>query len=77
MFKDEKARSEYHAAYYQRNKEHRKAYLAGYYDANKAVLKAKRNKQPRTAATLKAEQRYREKRQILKEIEQMQFGPVM
>lgn len=53
----------------------RKAYQAAYYEANKERKKALRKKQPRTAAMIEAEKRYREKRRILKEIEQMQFGP--
>ena len=52
----------------------RKAYQSAYYEANKERKKAMRKKQPRTAAMIAAEERYREKRRILKEIEQMQFG---
>lgn len=54
----------------------RAEYMRAYYEANKNKLKAKRKKQPRTEATIASEQRYREKKRILKEIENMQAGPV-
>lgn len=53
----------------------RSAYQRTYYLENKERLKAKRKPQPRTEACIAAEVRYREKRRILREIEQMQFGP--
>lgn len=46
----------------------RTEYQRAYYEAHKAEKKAKRKPQPRTAATIAAEKRYREKRRILAEI---------
>lgn len=53
----------------------RSEYMRAYYEANKVRLKAKRKKQPRTEAARQAEERYREKRRLLKEIAEMQLGP--
>lgn len=52
----------------------RREYMRAYYEANKERLKAKRNPQPRTDASRAAEERYREKKRTLKEIEAMTFG---
>ncbi len=49
----------------------RKEYMKAYYEAKKTELKAKRKKQPRTEAQRAAEERYREKRRLLQEIETM------
>ena len=54
----------------------RKAYQRAYYLANKDARKAKRKKQPRTPAGIAAEERYRLKMQVLREIEQMPSGSV-
>lgn len=53
----------------------RKEYLRAYYEANKERLKAKRKPQPRTDAAKAAEERYAQKRRILREIDEMLFGP--
>ena len=55
----------------------RSEYQKQYYEKNKDAKKAKRKKQPRTASAIAAEQRYREKKKILAEIEKMQTGPVV
>lgn len=49
----------------------RTEYQRQYYEAHKAEKKAKRKPQPRTAATIAAEKRYREKRRILADIAAM------
>ena len=54
-------------------------YQRAYYLANKERLKEKRKEkrkaQPRTPAQIAAEERYREKKRLLKEIEAMPTGP--
>lgn len=54
----------------------RKEYMRAYYEANKSRLKAKRKPRPRTEAAKAAEERYAEKRRILREINGMTFGDV-
>jgi len=49
----------------------RTKYQRAYYERTKEAKKAKRKKQPRTAATIAAEERYREKRRLLREIAEM------
>ena len=49
----------------------RKEYQRAYYEANKAKKKENRKKQPRTAASIAAEERYRERQRVLREIEEM------
>lgn len=69
-------RAEYVRAYWEANKERLRAKNKAYYEANKERLNAKRAKQPRTAVTLAAEQRYRDKKRLLREIAEMPSGPV-
>ena len=52
----------------------RREYMHEYYEANKDRLKKARKPTVRTRAQKDAEARYREKRRILKEIEEMKFG---
>jgi hypothetical protein len=49
----------------------RTEYQRAYYERTKEAKKAKRKKQPRTAAAIAAEERYREKRRLLQEIAAM------
>jgi hypothetical protein len=49
----------------------RTEYQRAYYERTKEARKAKRKKQPRTAAAISAEERYREKRRLLQEIAAM------
>ena len=49
----------------------RTEYQRAYYERTKEAKKAKRKKQPRTAATLAAEARYLDKRRLLEEIASM------
>lgn len=49
----------------------RSDYQRAYYEANKAKKKANRKPQPRTEATKLAEERYRERRQLLADIAAM------
>ena len=55
----------------------RKDYQHAYYLANKEARKAKRKKQPRTEAAIAAEARYREKKRVLWDIEQMPHGAAL
>ena len=52
----------------------RSEYQRAYYLANKERLKAKRKPQPRTPASVAAEERYRAKKQLLAEIAAMPSG---
>ena len=54
----------------------RKEYQRAYYLATKEAKKAKRKKQPRTPSMIASEKRYREKKQLIQEIQQMPHGPV-
>ena len=49
----------------------RTEYQRAYYERTKEAKKTKRKKQPRTAAAIAAEERYREKRRLLQEIAAM------
>lgn len=50
--------------------------MRNYYQANKERIKEQRKPKPRTEAVKRAEERYREKKRILKEIATMPHGPV-
>ena len=73
-------RTEYMREYQKANRERlrieRAEYMRNYYDANKERLAANRKAKPRTEANKRAEERYREKKRLLKEISEMQHGPV-
>lgn len=58
------------------SKRDRSEYMRNYYEANKERLKEQRKPKPRTEAAKRAEERYREKKRILKEIAAMPHGPV-
>ena len=53
----------------------RSEYQRAYYQANKAAKKTNRKPQPRTEAAKAAEARYAEKKRVLAEIADMNFGP--
>ncbi len=52
----------------------RREYMRAYYAANKERLAQMRKKSGRTDAARNAEARYKEKKQVLAEIEKIQFG---
>jgi hypothetical protein len=58
------------------DKRDRSEYQRVYYEANKDKRKAARKKQPRTASAVAAEERYRAKKRLLREIDEMPRGPI-